>query len=135
MRPIEMLAAAASPVALFALGAMLARGQAAATAAPQGADRGDVAVLVAFKLVLHPLVVWAAGLGAMAAGVPLDPFAASVLVLVAALPSASNVPMLAERFKADAGRLARVVLFSTMAAFATFTATVAWVDAPVQVKR
>lgn len=134
MRPIEMLAAAASPVALFALGAMLARGQATASAAPQAGTRGDVAVLVAFKLVLHPLVVWAAGQTAMAAGLPLDPFAAAVLVLVAALPSASNVPMLAERFKADAGRLARVVLFSTVVAFASFTATVAWVDAPVQVK-
>ena len=43
-----------------------------------------------------------------------------MLVLTAALPSASNVPMLAERFGADAGRIARVVLTTTVVAFATF---------------
>jgi predicted permease len=47
----------------------------------------------------------------------LDPFAATVPVLVAALSSASNVPMLAERFGAHAGRIARVVLVSTALAF------------------
>ena len=35
----------------------------------------------------------------------------------------------AERFGADAGRIARVVFFSTVGAFVTFTAVVAWVDA------
>jgi malonate transporter and related proteins len=40
------------------------------------------------------------------------------------------VPMLAERFGADATRLARVVLVSTVLAFASFTAAVAWVGAP-----
>jgi predicted permease len=49
---------------------------------------------------------------------------AMVVVLVAALPSASNVPMLAERFGADAGRIARVVFFSTVGAFVSFTAAV-----------
>jgi malonate transporter and related proteins len=82
------------------------------------------------KLLLRPLVVFAGGPLAIAAGMPLDPFAAAVLVLVAALPSASNVPMLAERYRADPGRIARVVLFSTIGAFACFTLAVAWVDAP-----
>ena len=36
--------------------------------------------------------------------IPLGDFPLTVLVLVAALPSASNVPMLAERFIADTGR-------------------------------
>ena len=126
MSALEMLAAAASPVALFALGCMLARSQ-MAQPAPRAA-RGLLGI-VAFKLVLHPLVVLCAGRLAIAVGVPLDPFSAVVLVLVAALPSASNVPMLAERFGADAGRIARVVFFSTAGAFVTFTAVVAWVDA------
>ena len=126
MSAVEMLAAAASPVALFALGCMLARSQ-MAQPAPRAA-RGLLGI-VACKLVLHPLVVLAAGRLAIAVGVPLDPFSAVVLVLVAALPSASNVPMLAERFGADAGRIARVVFFSTVGAFVTFTAVVAWVDA------
>ena len=129
MRAVDMLAGAASPVALFALGAMFARGQMAARLA-RSASNGVLGI-VAFKLVLHPLMVLAAGHVAMAAGLPLDPFAAAVLVLVAALPSASNVPMLAERFGADAGRLARVVLVSTVCAFGSFTAAVAWIDAKV----
>ncbi len=130
MQPVEMLALAASPVALFALGAMLARRQLMDRTTPPDRRTPGVAGFVAAKLLLHPLVVFAAGGLAIAAGVPLDPFAAAVLVLVAALPSASNVPMLAERYRADAGRIARVVLLSTVGAFASFTAAVAWVDAP-----
>lgn len=130
MGGIEMLAVSASPVALFALGALLARGQMARRESGRTSGAAPVIGIVACKLLVHPLVVFAAGHLAIAAGVPLDPFAAAVLVLVAALPSASNVPILAERFQADAGRLARVVLVSTVGAFATFTAIVAWVDAP-----
>ena len=131
MRAVDMLAEAASPVALFALGAMLARGQIASPAA-DGAASG-VLGLASLKLLLHPLLVLAAGRIAIAAGLPLDPFAAAILVLVAALPSASNVPILAERFGADAGRLTRVVLVSTVCAFASFTAAVKWIDAPAPV--
>ena len=143
MRAVDMLAGAASPVALFALGAMFARGQMAAPlprSEPHNASRSaarsasrSVLTTVAFKLLLHPLLVLAAGHIAIAAGLPLDPFAAAVLVLVAALPSASNVPMLAERFGADAGRLARVVLVSTVCAFGSFTLAVAWIDAKAPV--
>jgi malonate transporter and related proteins len=129
MRTVEMLAVSASPVALFALGCMLARGQ--MVAAPAGASAaGELSRIVAGKLLLHPLLVLVAGRAAMALGLPLDPFAAAVLVLVAALPSASNVPILAERFRADAGLLARAVLVSTVGAFGSFTVAVAWVDVP-----
>lgn len=131
MRAVDMLAGAASPVALFALGAMFARGQMAAPLSRGAA--GGVLTTVAFKLLLHPLLVLAAGRIAIAAGLPLDPFAAAMLVLVAALPSASNVPMLAERFGADAARLARVVLVSTVCAFGSFTLAVAWIDAKAPV--
>ena len=48
-----------------------------------------------------------------------------VLVLVAALPSASNVSMLAERYGADNGRIARIIMSSTVLAFVTFT-LLAW---------
>jgi len=129
MKAVDMLADAASPVALFTLGAMLARGQIESPAS-RGARPG-VFSLAALKLLLHPLLVLAAGRIAIAAGLPLDPFAAAMLVLVAALPSASNVPILAERFGADAGRLTRAVLVSTVCAFGTFTAAVKWTDAPV----
>lgn len=66
----------------------------------------------------------------MAAGLPLNRFAWSVVVLVAALPSASNVSMLAERFGADTGRIARIILVSTAVAFLTFSGAVAWLPRP-----
>ncbi len=129
MKPVAMLADAASPAALFTLGAVLARAQrqAGALAKAQARHpRADWPLLVGLKLVGHPLLVLGAGRVAIACGAPLDGFALTVLALVAALPSASNVPMLAERFGADAGRIARAVLLSTALAFASFTAAVAW---------
>ena len=45
----------------------------------------------------------------------------AVMVLVAALPSASNVSLLAERFGADNGRVARIIMTSTVIAFASFS--------------
>jgi predicted permease len=57
-------------------------------------------------------------------GVPIDPFALQVIVLVAALPSASNVSLLAERLGADNGRIARIILVTTVAAFFTFSGAV-----------
>ena len=57
-------------------------------------------------------------------GVGLGKFALTVMVLVAALPSASNVAMLAERFEADSGRIARIILVTTAAAFVTFSLAV-----------
>jgi predicted permease len=48
-----------------------------------------------------------------------------MLVLAAALPSASNVSLLAERFGADNGRVARIIMVSTVLAFVSFT-LIAW---------
>ena len=125
---VGLLADSASPVALFTIGAVLARSQMQATLhhhAPMHLrDYVPVAVL---KLVLHPLLVLMVGAGAISLGVPLDRFAFTVMVLVAALPSASNVAMLAERFGADSGRIARIILVSTAAAFVTFSVAVALV--------
>ena len=45
----------------------------------------------------------------------------TVMVLVAALPSASNVSMLAERYGANNGLVARIIMGSTTLAFITFT--------------
>jgi malonate transporter and related proteins len=64
------------------------------------------------------------GSTAIQLGVPLERSALTVMVLVAALPSASNVSMLAERFGADNGRIARIILVSTAAAFVTFSGVV-----------
>jgi predicted permease len=124
---IGLLADAASPVALFTIGAVLARSQILAQAghvpAPMLRDYLPVAL---FKLFLHPLLVLLVGASLIRLGLPMPRFALIVLVLTAALPSASNVSLLAERFGADNGRVARIILVSTAAAFVTFSLAVGW---------
>ena len=85
----------------------------------------DYVPVALIKLVLHPVLVLLVGVAAIQLGVPLDRFALTVIVLVAALPSASNVTILAERFGANDGRIARIILLSTAAAFLSFSAAVA----------
>lgn len=145
---LDMLGHAATPVALFALGAMLdqhhaARAQAstAATAAdpapahpgpggrPPGRSAGvraGVRILwpVALKLVAHPALV--AGIGWLAwhegrGSWQLSPQAWLALSLTAALPCAGNVGMLAQRHGADAARIARLIVISTVAGMLAFT--------------
>lgn len=125
MQTVGLLADAASPVALFTIGAVLARSQMLA-AANQHAPipLRDYLPVAGLKLFLHPVLVLVVGAGAIRLGMPLDRFALTVLVLVAALPSASNVSLLAERFGADNGRIARIILVSTAAAFLTFSLAV-----------
>jgi malonate transporter and related proteins len=126
MNTIGLLADAASPVALFTIGAVLARSQYIAAAEDRGPmPYSDFVPVAAIKLFVHPLLVWLVGTAARKAGVPLDPFTLAVMVLVAALPSASNVSLLAERFGADTGRIARIILLTTAAAFLTFSGVVA----------
>jgi malonate transporter and related proteins len=120
-KTVWLLADAASPVALFTIGAVLARSQMTSNHPMPLSDYLPVALM---KLLLHPLLVLLAGMSAIQLGVPLDPFALKVMVLVAALPSASNVSLLAERLGADNGRIARIILVSTAAAFLTFSGAV-----------
>ena len=128
MQTIGLLADAASPVALFTIGAVLARSQFVASQrehAPM--PLRDYVPVALIKLVVHPLLVLVVGAAAVYLGLPLDKFALTVMVLVAALPSASNVSLLAERFGADSGRIARIILLTTAAAFLTFSGAVALV--------
>ncbi|NIC43010.1 AEC family transporter [Aquabacterium sp. A08] len=121
-KTVWLLADAASPVALFTIGVVLARSQMQADHPMPLRDYVPVALM---KLFLHPLLVWGAGSAAIALGVPLAPSTLTVMVLVAALPSASNVSLLAERFGADNGRIARIILVSTALAFLSFSGAVA----------
>ena len=123
---LGMLADAASPVALFTIGAVLARSQ-ILTARGHAAPLlpGDYLPIALIKLLLHPVLVLVVGALAISLGVPLSKFALTVMVLVAALPSASNVAMLAERYDADTARVARIIMLTTAAAFLTFSGAVA----------
>ena len=119
---VRMLGDAATPVALVTIGAVLWHaGRHAHTRTP--ISRFLPVALI--KLIVHPLVVAVVGKGAQLAGVALSDFQLLVLILTAALPSASNVAVLAERYGADNGRIARIILASTTLGFITFSA-LAW---------
>ena len=109
---LTILGAAATPGALFAIGASLA-----------GLQLGRVAVsgwLGAAKLVIHPAAVWIA---ARAFGV--EPFAAGVMVAAAALPVAGNVYILAQHFGLAQQRVSAAILISTAAGIATIPLVIA----------
>ncbi len=119
---VRMLADSASPVALFTIGAVLWRaGQHAHTRTPVR----EFLPVALIKLFVHPLLVGAVGLAARAAGINVPTFGLAMLVLAAALPSASGVSLLAERHGADNGRVARIIMASTVLAFGSFT-LIAW---------
>ena len=126
-KTIGMLADAASPVALFTIGAVLARSHIlTARGHAEALPWRDYLPIAVLKLIVHPLLVLVVGSAAIQLGVPLSKFALMVMVLVAALPSASNVAMLAEKFDADSGRIARIILVTTAASFLTFSAIVSF---------
>jgi len=119
---VAMLAAAATPVALFTIGAVLWRAGQHSHTQTRPVDYVPVALI---KLFVHPLLVFALAAGARELGAPLSVFQITVLTLAAALPSASNVSLLAERYGADNGRIARIIMTSTVLAFVSFSG-LAW---------
>lgn len=103
---LAILGAAATPGALFAIGASLA-GRRLARLAPS-------AWLAGAKLVLHPAAV------ALAAwGFGVDPVAAGVMIVAAGLPVAGNVYILAQHFGLAQQRVSTAILISTAASIAT----------------
>jgi malonate transporter len=109
---VKLLADAAGPCALFAIGVSLLR--------PEATLKSPLLVLPTLaKLVVHPFIVW---LVLPAIGV--DPYTALVAVLAAGLPSAGWVFIFAVRYRADAGRISAAILVTTALAFATFSALV-----------
>jgi predicted permease len=115
---VRMLGDSATPVALFTIGTVLWRaGRHAHTRTPV---RHYLPVAI-IKLLFHPALVFALGWAARWLGAPVSTFGLMVLTLTAALPSASNVSVLAERYGADNGRVARIIMASTILAFATFS--------------
>ncbi|APZ52380.1 AEC family transporter [Salipiger abyssi] len=113
---LTMLGNAATPCALFAIGASLAS---------KSAERMAVAGWLSFaKLVLHPLFV-AAGLYLF---FPVTPFQAAVAVSAAALPVAGNVFMLAQHYGVAPQRVSAAILISTAASIFTVSTVIALVS-------
>jgi len=112
---LTLLGAAATPCALFAIGASLAG---------RSAERLEIAAWLSFaKLVLHPAAV------AVAAFVifPVEPVAAGVMVAAAALPVAGNVFILAQHYGVAPQRVSTAILVSTAVSVLSVTAMIAWV--------
>ena len=108
---LRLLGTAAGPVALFSIGVSLYR--------PGGVRIGlDTWALTFVKLLVHPALAWTVATWVFR----LDPSQALVLMLMAALPAAGSAFLFAERGRADADRIAAVILVSTAVAFGTFSA-------------
>jgi hypothetical protein len=106
---VKLLGLAAGPCALFAIGLSLVR--------PDAPLRSPIlAVPVAAKLLVHPLIVWIA-----MTAFGLDTFTTKVAVLTAALPSAGWVFIFAVRHHADAGRISATILLTTALAFVSLS--------------
>jgi malonate transporter and related proteins len=120
---VGMLADTASPVALFTIGAVLWRSGQHAAQRPRVVD---YAPLAAIKLFVHPALVLLVALSARSLGAPLSSFQITALTLAAALPSASNVSLLAERYGANNGRVAGIIMASTVCAFVSFSGLAWW---------
>lgn len=103
---LMMLGAAATPGALFAIGASLADRQVQRLAASVW--------LSGAKLMLHPLAV-----GVAAYLFAVEPFAAGVMIAAAALPVAGNVYILAQHFNVAQQRVSAAILLSTAASILT----------------
>jgi hypothetical protein len=113
---LAILGAAATPGALFAIGASLAT---------KSAERLEVAVWLSFcKLVLHPAAVAFAAFVLFKA----DPGRAAVTVAAAALPVAGNVYILAQHYGVAPQRVSASILVSTAVSILTVSAVIAWVS-------
>jgi len=113
---LVLLGAAATPGALFAIGASLAG---------RSAERVSVAIWLSFaKLVLHPLAVAVMALWVF----DVDPFAAGVMIAAASLPVAGNVFILAQHYGVAPQRVSASILVSTALSVVTVSAVIAWVS-------
>ena len=118
---LRLLSLSASPTALFTLGAMLARAQMQGSVG-RVQSTGRVLGWSALKLVVHPALVYGCALALQTGGVMTVPAAGlTTLMLAAALPSAANVSMLAEREGADTALVARIIMWTTVAAILTLS--------------
>ena len=111
---LSMLGSAATPGALFAIGASLAF---------KSAERLQVAAWISFlKLVMHPAAVDISALFIF----QVESYAASVMVAAAALPVAGNVYILAQHYAVAPVRVSASILISTFFSILTVPAVIAW---------
>lgn len=115
---LAMLGGAATPGALFAIGASLAA---------KSAERIRVAGWLSFaKLVLHPAAVAVSALTLF----HVERYSAGVMIAGAALPVAGNVYILARHYGVAPHRVSAAILFSTAASILSVPVVIALIGAP-----
>ena len=119
-RPLDaflgLLGGAATPGALFAIGASLAS---------KSTERVAIAGWLSLaKLVLHPLAV----AGAVFFLFDLTPYEAGVVLAAAALPVAGNVYILAQHYGVAPQRASASILISTVVSLLTVSLVIGWVS-------
>lgn len=113
---LALLGGAATPGALFAIGASLAS---------KSAERLSVASWLSFcKLALHPLAVAIMLLWV----IPVDPYTASVAIAASALPVAGNIFMVAQHYGVAPTRASASILVSTVVSIVTVSLVIGWVS-------
>ncbi len=113
---IIMLGSAATPGALFAIGASLAQ---------KSAEKFETAAWLSFcKLILHPLAVCVAVFYVF----EVELYAATVMIAAASLPVAGNIFMVAEHYNVAPKRASAAIFLSTVFSIFTVSFTIAWVS-------
>lgn len=113
---LSILGGAATPGALFAIGASLAS---------KSAERIEIAGWLSFcKLVLHPACVAFSAIYLF----NVEPFGAAMIIACAAMPVAGNIYMLAQHYGVAPQRVSAAILVSTTLSVATLTAVIAWIS-------
>jgi predicted permease len=111
---LALLGGAATPCALFAIGASLAE---------KTAERPHVAAwLSSCKLVLHPAAVAVSALWVF----ELPGYAAAVVIAAAALPVAGNVFIIAQSYGVAPRRVSSAIFLSTGAALISVSVVIGW---------
>lgn len=109
-RLIDYLAQAAAPCALFAMGVTLAL-------RPIKRIPVEMGYIVPSKLVLHPVMMYVA----LSLGGNYDPVWVQTAVLLAALPTATNVFVIAHQYHVWQERASATILITTLLSVATVT--------------
>ncbi|MBR9865229.1 MAG: AEC family transporter [Rhodobacteraceae bacterium] len=112
---LRILGSAATPCALFAIGASLVG---------QTAERPAIAVWLSFgTLVIQPAAVAFFALWVF----DVAPFAAGIMIATAAMPTAGNIYILAQHYGVAPARVSSTILMSTVASVATLSVVLGWV--------
>jgi len=113
---LNLAAGAATPCALFAIGAFLA---------PKSAERReDALVLSIAKLVLHPALMALSTLVIF----DIDTTVAGVMIAAAAMPTAGNIFILASHYGVAAQRVASTILISTILGIISISLTLGLIN-------